>query len=272
MKRKLWIKVILAAAFVVHGSRADIIWPSESAWNAMMRGTGFYYDPAGDKNPGAIDLIGTTDTYSAGYWALIEDGHVSGGVTNDAFMFRLRVGGQSGNYVWQAHLDTDGDASNVEWILQLVQSGKPSGQGVGLIQTAVGGPTLSDVDIGSNPFAWKMNASLYSRWTAVPDSTDYHVDIAVPWNTFTSITGVTESDEIRAVLSTSTSHSGIGGDAPLGASLTDQISNVLSDDFHVLSDNIPEPAVASLLLGSGFGFLVFRRIFKWKPTHSESPE
>ena len=230
----------------------------------MMRGTDFYYDPAGDKSPSAIDLIGTTDTYSAGYWALIEDGHVSGGVTNDAFMFRLRVGGESGKFVWQTHLDTDGDASNVEWILQLVQSGKPAEQGVELIQTAVGGTTLSDVDIGSNTSAWLGDTSLYSRWTAAPDSADFHVDIAVPWNTFTAITSVTEVEEIRAVLSTSTSHSGIGGDAPLGASLSDQISNVLSD-------TIPEPAVASLLLGSGFGFLVFRRIFNRHDTDNDSP-
>ena len=162
-------------------------------------------------------------------------------------------------------LDTNGDASNVEWILQLVQSGPPSGQGVELIQTATGGPTLGDIDIGSNTSAWLGDESVYSLWTAIPASSDYHVDIAVPWDTFTSVTGVTELDQLRAVLSTSPAHQSIGGDTPLGADLTEQVSNVISD-------TIPEPAVASLLLGSGFGFLVFRRIFNRQATGSTSPE
>jgi hypothetical protein len=182
-------------------------------------------------------------------------------------MFRLRLGGngESGQFVWQAHLDTDGDASNVEWILQLIQTGPPSGQGVELIQTSTGGTTLGDVDTGSNTFAWMGDVNLYSRWTAVSNSTDYHLDIAVPWTTFTSSTGVTELEQIRALLSTSTTHTTINGDAPLGAALTDQISSVLSD-------TIPEPAVASLLLSSGIGFLAFRRIFNRHPTDHESPE
>lgn len=267
MKKQLWIKGILAVAGIVHCSGAGIIWPSDLEWFALMRGTDFYSDPAGDTSPDPTDLIGTTDTFSSGFWALIDDGHVDGGVTNDAFMFRLRLGGngESGKFAWQVSLDTDGDASNVEWMLQLVQSGKPAGQGVELIQTADGGPTLSDIDIGSNTSAWLGDTSLYSRWTAIPDSTDYYVDIAVPWTTFTSITGVTELEQIRAALSTSSNHKGINKDAPLGALLTEQINNVLSN-------NIPEPAVASLLLGSGFGFLVCRRIFNRYPSDNDSPE
>jgi hypothetical protein len=266
MKKTTMIKAILAIAGIVNCSSADVVWPSDGEWTALQQGTDLYYDAIGDKNPGSIDLVGTTDTYSAGYSALIENGHVDGGITNDAFMFRLRLGGNgdSGKFVWQAHMDTDGDASNVEWILQLVQSGPPSGQGVEFIQTSVGGTTLGDVDTGSNTSAWLGDINLYSRWTAVSNSTDYHVDIAVPWTTFTSSTGVTELEQIRTVLSTSTAHTGINGDAPLGASLTDQISNVLSD-------NIPEPAVASLLLGSGFGFLAFRRIFNRHDIDNDSP-
>lgn len=267
MQKRASIKVIIAIAGIVNCSMADIIWPSESSWTALMQGTNFYYDPAGDKNPGAIDLVGTTDTYSAGYWALAEDGYVVGGITEDAFMFRLRLGddGAGSKFAWQVSLDTDGDASNVEWILQLVQSGKPSGQGVELIQTAAGGPTLGDIDIGNNTSAWLEDANLFSRWSAIPASSDYHLDIAIPWQTFTSVTGVTEIEQLRAVLSTSPSHGSIGGDAPLGALLTDQISDVLSD-------TVPEPAVASLMLGSGFGFLIFRRIFNRQDSDNESPE
>ncbi|HSR87323.1 MAG TPA: hypothetical protein VLL07_00085, partial [Pontiella sp.] len=226
-------------------ANADVIWPAEAEWNALMQGDNFYYDAVGDTTPAAIDLVGTTDTYSAGYWALVEKGHVSGGVTNDAFMFRLRVGNDGGSplkpYVWQVSLDTDGDASSIEWILELIQSGPPNKRGVELIQTSVSGPTLSDIDTAGNTAAWQGDLSLYSRWNSIAGSSDYHVDIAVPWDTFTSITDVTELGQLRAVLSTSVNQQNIsGGDAPLGADLSEQISNVISD-------TIPEPTVVSLL-------------------------
>ncbi|MEA2068279.1 MAG: hypothetical protein U9P12_03665, partial [Verrucomicrobiota bacterium] len=178
MKMKLDIALITVAAMLGQIASADIIWPADNDWTALMVGSGLYYDAVGDQHPGSIDLIGTTDTFSAGYWALVADGDITGGATNDAFMFRMRVGGESGNYVWQSHLDTDGDASNVEWIFQLVQSGGPSSQGVELIQTTVGGATLADVDIGSNTSSWLGDLNLYSRWTSIAGSTDFHVDFA----------------------------------------------------------------------------------------------
>jgi hypothetical protein len=144
------IKIILAAAGIAGCAAADVIWPAAGEWNAIMQGNGFYYDAAGDTTPAAIDLVGTTDTYSAGYWALVADGHVSGGVTEDALTYRLRVANDGGSpvkpYVWQVSLDTDGNASDIEWILQLIQTGSPKNRGVELIQTAVGGPTLGDID------------------------------------------------------------------------------------------------------------------------------
>lgn len=239
-------------------AKADVVWPADEDWTALMVGANLYFDAKGDQQPGAVDLIGTTDSFSAGYWARVENGDITGGVTNDAFMFRMRVGGEGGNYVWQAHLDTDGNASNVEWIFQLVQSGGPSSQGVELIKTAIGGTTLADVDIGSNTSAWLGGLDLYSRWTAISGSTDFHVDFSIPWSEFSTITGVTELEQVRTVLSTSTTHAGINKDAPLGAAFADQISNVLSE-------SIPEPAVITLLLGSGGGMLAFRRIFKHEP-------
>ncbi len=233
---------------------ADVIWPSDGDWVPLTKDAGFYYDEEGDQNPAQVDLIGTTDTYSAGYWDFVENGNIGGGITNDVFMLRMRVGGNGGNYVWQSHLDTDNDSSNVEWIFQLVQSG--SNDGVMLIKTAVGGPTLNDVDIGSNTADWAGNLALYSRWSPISGSTHYHVDFAIPWTEFTSITGVSDIEQIRVVLSTSTTHANvINGDAPLGVNLAEQVSNVLSD-------NIPEPTVASLLLGAGGGLIFYRRFRK----------
>lgn len=266
MKKTPWIKgAVIASMAIMSNTAADIIWPSDGDWTALRLGTNYYYDAEGDINPGQVDLIGTTDTYSAGYWGFVENGYVNGPSLDDAFMFRMRVGGESGNYVWQTHLDTDGDATNVEWIFQLVQSG--SNDGVNLIKTAVGGATLNDVDIGSNTVAWLGDLSLYSRWTAVDSSTHFHVDFAVPWTEFRSITGVSDLEQIRVVLSTSTTHANvINGDAPLGINLSEQISNVLSD-------NIPEPAVATLLFGAGFGIVAYRRIFNpGTKSEDQSPE
>jgi hypothetical protein len=265
MKIAARLKVILAIAGIVSGSSADVIWPADDAWNALMQDSNFYHDAIGDTNPDAIDLVGTTNTYSAGYWALVENGYVDGGVNDDAFMFRLRMGGDGGRskFNWQVSLDTDGDASDVEWILQLAQSGSKKDQAVELIQTEVGGTTMNDVNTGTNTVAWLGDINLYSRCTAVPGSSDYYVDIAIPWNTFSSITDVAELDQIRALLSTSGSRSGINKDTPFGLSASDPISIVLSD-------NIPEPAVASLLLGSGLGFLVSRRLFRRRSAENES--
>ena len=243
---------------------ADIIWPTDADWTALTIGAHYYNDVQGDQAPSAVDLIGTVDSYSAGFWAFVENGDINGGATNDVFMFRMRVGGESGNYVWQAHLDTDGNGSDVEYIFQLVQSGGPSDQGVKLIKTLVGGSTLGDISVDAKAASdWSGLLSLYSRWTAVPGSpTDFHVDFAIPWTEFTSITGVSSLDQIRAVLATSSTHAGINKDAPLGGDLSTQISDALSD-------SIPEPAVATLLLGAGGGLLAFRRIFKRKPDDEE---
>lgn len=262
MKAKWNVVAIATAVLSAIIAQADIVWPADGDWTALMQGADLYYDAVGEINPDAVDLVGTVDSYSAGYWAFVENGDITGGITNDTFMFRLRVGGESGNFVWQAHLDTDGNASDVEWIFQLVQSGNPGDQGVELIKTTVGGTTLADVDIGSNTSAWLGNLSLYSRWTAISGSTDFHVDFAIPWNEFTAITSVTNIEQVRAVLSTSTTHSGINKDAPLGVALTEQISNVLSE-------SIPEPAVVTLLLGAGGGMIFFRRIFKSNPEDDE---
>ena len=65
MKKSLWIKTILVLAALTGSAAANIIWPGDGEWNAIMQGTDFYYDPV-DTTPAAIDLVGTVDTYSAG--------------------------------------------------------------------------------------------------------------------------------------------------------------------------------------------------------------
>ncbi len=236
---------------------ADINWSIvDSEWIAVKTGTNFYNDVLGDQSPASTDLIGTADSYSAGYWAFVEDGDVTAEGAADAFMFRMRVGGNGGNYVWQAHLNTDANTNDVEFIFEVVQSGSPSDQSVQLIATESVGPTLADITVANKALpAWEGGLGAYSRWTQVSDSTDYYVDFAIPWTIFTNITDVTRLEDIQAVLSTSSTHAGINKDAPLGGDLSQQISSALSS-------NIPEPTAITLIVAIGGGILVARRLFK----------
>jgi hypothetical protein len=255
MNSKLNMTVILAVALPAIVTMGDIVWPADEDWTALTQGSDLYHDVSGEINPAAVDLVGSASSYSAGLWALVEEGDTTGGITNDLFVLRMRLRGNGAGkkFVWQAHLDTDGNSSDVEWVLQLVQSG--SNNGVELRQTAIGGPTLKDVSAAPNS-SWLGDLNLYSRWTAIEGSTDFHVDFAIPWSEFATITGATNITQLRAVLSTSTTHANvINGDSPLGGTLDEQVSNVLSD-------TIPEPAVATLLLSAGGGILAFRRLFK----------
>ena len=256
--KKSKITALVAALGCTLVAMASIVWPTDEDWTALKVGGDLYFDASGDTHPDSTDLVGTAGSSSAGYWAFVEDGAVTASTANDVFMLRMRVGSDGGNFVWQAHLDTDGDASNIEWIFQLVQSGNKKSRGVELVKTSTGGPTLGDIDIGKNSSSWLGDLGVYSRWTPIAGSTDFYVDFAIFWDEFTTLTGVTKLEDIRTVLSTSTSHANINKDAPLGMDLSSQISNVLSD-------NIPEPIAVILLVGVGGGMLLARRIFKRHP-------
>lgn len=259
MRRPIWIGLLVITAIWVLPTNAEIFWPSESDWVALRQGTNYYYDALDDANPASIDLIGTTDTYSAGYWDYVINGYSTNGLSlADAFMIRMRVGNDKKSFVWQALLDTDGVSSSVEWILELVQSGGE--HAVKLVPTTTGGPTIDDVSFGTNNAAWLGDLSGFSRWST-NSPPYYQVDFAIPWSDFSASTGVTNVNQIRVVLATSTTHSGVINGDFQGDNIGEQISNVLSD-------NIPEPAVASLLIGAGGGILIYRRLFRKQP-HTE---
>ena len=258
MKQRHFVAAIAIAGASSAGMvMADINWSIvDSEWVAVKTGTNYYNDVLGDQSPASTDLIGTADSYSAGYWAFVENGDVAAEGSADAFMFRMRVGGNGGNYVWQAHLNTDANTNDVEFIFEVVQSGNPADQSVQLIATESGGPTLGDITVANKAApAWEGGLGAYSRWTQVDGSTDYHVDFAIPWTTLTNKTGVTRLEDIQAVLSTSSTHAGINKDAPLGGDLSLQISSALSS-------NIPEPNSVALFVAMGGGILFTRRLFK----------
>lgn len=252
-------RAILAAVLsyaVATPVAAHLVWPTESEWSALTTGGGFYWDERRDQAPAWIDLVGDAQNFSAGFWAYVVDGHDDGGgLFSDALLFRMRLrgSGDGKNTAWQVFIETDGNPNTVEWVLEAVGSGNP--KQVQLIATLTGGPRFRDVDTGKNQPSWARPISDYSRWTAVGDGTgDYFLDFGIPWPAFEAHTGVTSYEQLRVVLSTSTTHSGINKDSPLGTSLNDSISDALSDA-------IPEPATIGLLLAALFTTLGMRRIF-----------
>jgi hypothetical protein len=111
---------------------------------------------------------------------------------------------------------------------------------------------------------WEGTTTGYSQITLAGTDLDgkkddAFIDIGVPWQEFSRLTGATAFDHLRVAVTTSTTHTGVNKDAPLG---TDGPALVMVSD--TLSDTIPEPAVVSLLLGAGGGLIFYRRVFKRK--------
>lgn len=251
--------IALTALILPVVSSADIIWDGLTNWVSITIGGSVYNDPA-DQNPGSVDLIGNS-TKAAGFWQFSE------GLTpaEDIFAFRLRVSALPNNpqNVWQILFETDGDETNVEWILQLNYSGKDDG--VFLTKTATGGdgPSLGAITTVSTNH-WEGTTAGYSQMTLAGtdldgQKDDAFIDLGVPWQEFSQLTGAAAVDQLRVAVTTSTTHTGVNKDAPLG---TDGPALVLVSD--TLSDTIPEPAVVSLLLGAGGGMIFYRRIFRRK--------
>jgi hypothetical protein len=190
--------------------------------------------------------------YSAGYF--FQD------VDNDQILFRIRLDadGSNANNVWQILFETDGDASTIDWVLELRQSGAPSGQQVIFTQSSTGGSTYADVAL-STSYSWTGAISDWTRWIGVTDGSsfdndaDFFLDIGMPLKTFQSITGLSAYDTLQLAISSSTAHSGITNDTPLGLGDADLVSQGFGDSFTL----IPEPGTHLL---TGFGLVALAAI------------
>ena len=240
------LKIMAIAALVLgsmHVAHADLIRNDLTNWVAITVGGGLYNDPS-DKNPGSSDLLGDS-THAAGFWQLDEGGSLS---------FRLRVSALPKNpqSVWQILMNTDTNDSNIEWILQLSYSGRDNG--VFLTQTTSTGDDLYLGDIETlSTNAWEGTTTGFSQMTLAGtdldgQKADAFIDFGIPWQDFEIITGLSSINDLEVAITTSTTHSGINKDAPLG---TDGPGSLLISD--ALSETIPEPAVLTLLLGTGGG-------------------
>ena len=242
----LWLSAFaLMALLLAADAQGAAIWPSEP-WVQLQLGGADYWDVLGDENPEATDLIGGIDdgiSYSAGAW------HES--TSNDQLSLRMRLDadGTTSNSVWQFLFDTDAD-SDVDWVLEVRQSGSPSGQQVIFTAALPGGPLFDDVSLSST-YAWTGALTDWSRWSGVDDGStfdddpDSFLDAAIPLSTFYAITGLSLTDPYSIALTTSTSHTQVNKDIPVGLDGTDPVISGFSDPL-----KSPEPGTAGL---SGMG-------------------
>ncbi len=260
------IRILLLLLWTVapaSDSEAVAIWPDSipEPWQGLTSGGGVYTDPLGDENPDSTDVVGGligATSYTAGFW------HQS--LANDQISFRMRIdeSGLGDNNVWQFFLDTDGDPTAIDWVLEVRQSGPPSDKEVIFTQATTGGPTFKDVALSGTP-AWTGTLADWSRWIAVDDGStfdeppdapgsDFFIDVAMPLSLFQSITGIGPGGSIGLGLSTSASHTAINKDVPLGLAPTSLVSLGFGDPIAV-----PEPGSA-VFVGPGLAaFAALRR-------------
>jgi hypothetical protein len=219
-------------------AEAMAVWPG-GGWVAMTAGGSDYWDDIGDENPDSTDIVGGLDGgtfFSAGYY--YQD------VANDQLLFRIRIDadGSSSNNVWQVLFETDGDASTIDWVLELRQSGSPSGKQVIFTQASTGGSTYADVAL-STSYSWTGAIPDWTRWIGVTDAStfdgdaDFFLDIGMPLSTFKSITGLAPFEALQLAVSSSTAHSGITKDTPLGLVDSSDVSQGFGDSLTL----VPEP-------------------------------
>ncbi len=218
------------------------IWPI-GGWTTVTLGGVDYSDPGGDSNPDPTDLVGGNDgtgDFAAAFW------HSS--LADDQLSLRMRLddSGSSSNHIWQFLFETDGDATTIDWVLEVRQSGNPAGRQVIFTPTTSGGPTFNDVALSST-FAWTGALDDWRRWGAAGDGSNFNgnadsfLDVAIPLSTFQAITGLSPADIFQLSISTSTSHTQINKDVPLGLSLSAPVSSAFSNFVPA-----PEPGPGAL--------------------------
>lgn len=233
----------LLACLLPLRSEAAAVWPA-GAWDPLTHAGGLYYDVVGDENPDATDIVGGNDgsgDFTAGFLLLSE--------ADDQLSLRMRLDGDGSgtNNVWQFLFETDGDETTVDWVLQVRQSGSPSGRQAIFTQATTGGPTLDDVSL-STSFSWTGSLADWTRWGVASDGSnfdgdpDFFLDAAMPLSTFRALTGLAAGQPFEVGISSSTSHTQLNKDLPLGLDGGSQVSLLFA----------PEPGTAALL---GLGLL-----------------
>ena len=254
-----WLPIALCMA-----AQANVVdWPANGTWTPLSSAANIYADPTQDiGNNGHLylDIVGDA-TYSAGY--LLYRSMEGTAETEDELLIRIRLNEDKAKNpgAYQVFFETDGDDS-VNWVMQLTISG----QGNNVINTlefgSASGTNRNGVVFGST--VWSSTAGyVHYAGTATGDGSnfggdpDYFLDLAMPWATFSSQTGINSTNDPFRVMITSSQSSGQISDGDIGNSpVAPNVDFLLKDAY---SATIPEPATLPLLLGVGGGIFYIRR-------------
>lgn len=265
MKTKPSLVALLIAGAGV--SMADTInWPSNGEWNPLYSSGVLFSDVTQDTGNNGhlhLDIVGDS-TYAGGYLMYRSTADTSG-ETEDQLLIRIRVNSKKNKMsgAYQVFFETDGDAS-VEWVMQFSSTDLDSG---GTIEFgAASGTNRNGVAFGT--VDWTGTYAGNVNWTgnATGDGSqfdgddDYYLDLSMPWLNFSSLTGITSTNDAFRLLITSSQSSGQIDDGDVG-----NTSVAANTDFSfesVYSDAIPEPTTGVLILLLGTSLFYGRRIFR----------
>ncbi len=265
MKTKTSLVALLMAGAGI--STANTVnWPTNSEWNPLYSSGVLFSDVQQDTGNNGhlhLDIVGDS-TYAGGYLMYRSVANTPG-ETEDQLLFRIRLNDKKNKMsgAYQVFFETDGDAS-VEWILQLTTSDLDSN---GTLEFgAASGTNRNGVSFGA--VSWTGTYAGNVNWTgnATGDGSqfdgndDYYLDLSMPWQNFSSLTGITSTNDPFRLLITSSQSAGQITDGDVG-----NLSVAANTDFNftdAYSDTIPEPTAATLILLFGTAIVVGRRIFR----------
>lgn len=256
----LCLLALLAGVILASCAQAAPIWPANDMWRPLYRLGGFITDADNDF-PGAngqasLDIEGNA-TYAAGY-IYIDNAGTPTDSSDDYLMFRMRLDGTRANPngVYQILIDADGNPATVDYVLQTDMAADDM---VELLATTSGGPTFGGVAM--NAVSWQGDLATYAHvLTPATDGSnfggnpDYFVDVAIPWQQWEVITGLSQQDAFAIALSASTQDTLINRDYPLNYTSGTQVSLGFGDPMR---PPVPEPRTL-LLVGVPLALLYLR--------------
>lgn len=264
MKLKIHLFALLIAS--CGSAEADTVnWPSDTDWNPLYSGGLPFSDiPRDTGNNGHLHLDIVGDSSYAGGYLVYRSVADTPGETEDQLLLRIRVNTKKNKMpgVYQVFFETDGNAS-VEWVLKLTTSDLDVG---GTIEFgAASGTNRNGVTFCS--VAWTGSYAGNVNWTgtATGDGSqfdgddDYFLDLSMPWQDFSGLTGINSTNDPFRVLIASSQSDGKISDGDMGNSSVS--ANVDASFTDIYSDAIPESATVTLILGNGVLMVIGRRIF-----------
>ncbi len=264
MKLKTCLFALILAGW--GSAEADTVnWPSDTDWNPLYsEGVLFPDVPQDTGNSGHLHLDIVGDSSYAGGYLMYRSAAATPGETEDQLLVRIRVNDKKNKMpgAYQVFFETDGDTS-VEWVLQLTTSDLDAD---GTIEFgAASGTNRNGVAFGS--IAWTGSYADNVNWTGTvtgdgsqfDGDDDYFLDLSMPWQNFSGLTGINSTNDPFRVFITSSQSGGQISDGDVGNSSV--AANVDFSFTDVYSDAIPEAAPVTLILGIGVLAVIGRRIF-----------